>query len=64
MSAGPLPKDWEGVFAISRKLFRFSGIDCSIVSKTKGGPAVSIRKTAAGDVDDLIFQDCWLPSDR
>ncbi|MEY8386226.1 DUF4368 domain-containing protein [Oscillospiraceae bacterium 38-13] len=32
--------------------------------KTKGGPAVSVKRIAAGDVDDLIFQDSWLPSDR
>lgn len=32
--------------------------------KTEGGPAVKTKRTAAGDVDDMIFQDCWLPSDR
>jgi hypothetical protein len=64
LSLRPLPKVGRGLFSCSGKLFLPSGIDCQIDSKTKGGPAVSIVKNTAGDVDDLIFQDCWLPSDR
>lgn len=32
--------------------------------QSKEDTAMKLFGTGAGDVDDLIFQDCWIPSDR
>jgi hypothetical protein len=33
-------------------------------TQSKEDTAMKHFGTGAGDVDDLIFQDCWMPSDR
>nr|WP_325298097.1 hypothetical protein [uncultured Dysosmobacter sp.] len=52
------------VFARRRAIFAARAHILSETPNAKEDTAVKAQMPNIGDVDDLIFQDCWLVSDR